>query len=321
MESSFTDVEKRFVLAEMIKASHMDVGVLVDFIESQKIQPDWLSMQLPGGRNMHQCLRAAETMFRNPMPPPVISPLKRKSFGDISDITDHVSKRQAVASPGEAPPHFGVPPLFPSQVSHPPRPNGAPSLPPVQTASAPHPPAPATTPWPGPPRKRGRPPKSESRQNSWQVTTSYPPISPAPPPSSTQGSAPASAPVHAHQPNSPSYNVQSPYRHSMPSLQELRMGKKQLPDIAPRPTPGQPSSEPGRSPTGLGAEYQERREDHQRQEQPQHGYGPRPPPLSAHTPILPRPRSPHMQQSHHMRETSRPRETPPMTPLESIKHE
>ncbi|KAK4165378.1 hypothetical protein QBC43DRAFT_208858, partial [Cladorrhinum sp. PSN259] len=306
---------QRFVLAEMIKASQMDVGVLVEFIESQKIQPDWLSMQLPGGRNMHQCLRAAETMFKYPMPPPVISPLKRKSFGDISDITDHIPKRQAVASPGEAPPHFGVSPAFAAQVNHPPRPNGTPSLPPVQTA-----PSPATTPWPGPPRKRGRPPKSESRQSNWQVTTSYPPISPAPP-SSTQGPAPISAVAHGHQPHSPSFNVQSPYRHSMPSLQELRMGKKQLPEIAPRPTAGPPGSEPGRSPTGPGMEYQERREEMQRQEQSPHGYAPRPPPLSAHAPLLPRPRSPHMQQPHHMREASRPRETPPMTPLESVKHE
>jgi hypothetical protein len=41
---------QRFVLAEMIKASHMDVGILVEFIKHHEIQPDWLSMQLPGGR-------------------------------------------------------------------------------------------------------------------------------------------------------------------------------------------------------------------------------------------------------------------------------
>ncbi|KAK4457927.1 hypothetical protein QBC42DRAFT_30468 [Cladorrhinum samala] len=310
MESSFTDFEKRFVLAEMIKASQMDVGVLVDFIESQKIQPDWLSMQLPGGRNMHQCLRAAEAMFKYPVPPPVFSPLKRKSFGDMSDLSDHISKRQAVGSPGEAPLHFGMPPAFTGQIGMPPRPNGTPTLPPVQTAPAPLAPSPATTPYPGPPRKRGRPPKSETRQNSWQITTSYPPISPAPP-SSTPGSASS---AHGPQPHSPNFN---PYRHSMPSFQELRRGTKQLPEIAPRPAQGPPSSEPGRSPPGPGVEYQERREEGHRHEQPQHGYAPRPPPLSAHAPILPRPRSPpHMQPPHYLRETSRPRETPPATPSE-----
>lgn len=71
MESTFTDVEKvrfytvspmgalqksltvtatqRFVLAEMVKVSQMDVGVLVDFIKSHEVQPNWLLMQLPGG--------------------------------------------------------------------------------------------------------------------------------------------------------------------------------------------------------------------------------------------------------------------------------
>ena len=33
----------------MIKTSQLDVGVLVDFIKSHGVQPDWLLMQLPGG--------------------------------------------------------------------------------------------------------------------------------------------------------------------------------------------------------------------------------------------------------------------------------
>lgn len=40
---------QRFVLAEMLKVSQMDVGVLVDFLKNCGVQPDWLSMQLPGG--------------------------------------------------------------------------------------------------------------------------------------------------------------------------------------------------------------------------------------------------------------------------------
>jgi hypothetical protein len=34
----------------MIKLSQLDVGVLVDFVKSHGIQPDWLHMQLPSGR-------------------------------------------------------------------------------------------------------------------------------------------------------------------------------------------------------------------------------------------------------------------------------
>lgn len=70
MESTFTDAEKvrsravslalhygsltvsaaqRIVLAEMIKVSQVDVGVLVDFILSHEVQPNWMYMQLPGG--------------------------------------------------------------------------------------------------------------------------------------------------------------------------------------------------------------------------------------------------------------------------------
>lgn len=78
MESSFTDAEKvctqrlhqplypsppadahppchqRFVLAEMIKVSHMDVGMLVDFAKRHDIHPDWMQMQLPGGTSYTQ---------------------------------------------------------------------------------------------------------------------------------------------------------------------------------------------------------------------------------------------------------------------------
>jgi hypothetical protein len=34
----------------MIKVSHMDVSTLVDFVKHHDIAPDWLEMQLPGGR-------------------------------------------------------------------------------------------------------------------------------------------------------------------------------------------------------------------------------------------------------------------------------
>jgi hypothetical protein len=34
----------------MIKLSQLDVGVLVDFVKAHEIQPNWMHMQLPGGR-------------------------------------------------------------------------------------------------------------------------------------------------------------------------------------------------------------------------------------------------------------------------------
>lgn len=68
MDPSFTDIEKvtppplklsfdvadgwqwqRFVLAEIIKASQLDVNVLASFVNAQGIEPDWMQMQLPLG--------------------------------------------------------------------------------------------------------------------------------------------------------------------------------------------------------------------------------------------------------------------------------
>lgn len=128
---------------------------------------------------MNQCLRAAEAMFNMSIPPPTISPLKRKSF---SEMGDHPSKKQAVGSPGDASP-YGLPRNVNTQspgvalpVNIQPRPNGFPAAN-----------APTNTPDPIsqnvvlPPRRRGRPPKAETlaRQGLAQPAH-YPPISPAP---------------------------------------------------------------------------------------------------------------------------------------------
>lgn len=45
-----TDQTQRFVLAEMVKYSHIDVNTLVDFIKYHEVQPDWMSFHLPRGR-------------------------------------------------------------------------------------------------------------------------------------------------------------------------------------------------------------------------------------------------------------------------------
>ncbi|GAB1320233.1 hypothetical protein MFIFM68171_10443 [Madurella fahalii] len=320
MESSFTDVEKRFILGEMVKTSHMDVGVLVDFIKSHDVQPDWLSMQLPGGRNMNQCLHAAEIMFNMPMPPPVISPLKRKSLGDLPD---HFSKRQAVASPGDASPRgLSLGALQPAVGAHPvniqPRPNGygsAPLAPSPSVSAAPYNPAPT--------RRRGRPPKSV--QNTWQVST-YPPISPAP-------IAPSPAPAIAPQPHSPGLRAAPAYQAAPQMPSDPKPKKKPLLEILPRPAQGTPGLEPAARSPIPGGEYQDRREETTRREYYQAQAAEptaREPPMSSHlqNQILPRPRSPHPHPSSRepiarpaLTDPAHFRETPPATPLEPVKNE
>ncbi|KAL6414701.1 hypothetical protein AUP68_01233 [Ilyonectria robusta] len=62
MGSPFTDEENRFLLAEMIKANRLDNEIIKKFIKANGIDPNWMQMQLPLGRNMNQCLQAAEHM-------------------------------------------------------------------------------------------------------------------------------------------------------------------------------------------------------------------------------------------------------------------
>uniref|UniRef100_A0A8H7KDT8 Uncharacterized protein n=1 Tax=Bionectria ochroleuca TaxID=29856 RepID=A0A8H7KDT8_BIOOC len=89
MEAPFEDREKRFVLAEMIKNSSIDADVLAAFVRSSQIEPNWMYMQLPSGRTMHQCMEAASQMS-------IAAPsLKRKPWEDIS--FEHQAKRPATS--------------------------------------------------------------------------------------------------------------------------------------------------------------------------------------------------------------------------------
>ncbi|KAK1691231.1 hypothetical protein BDP55DRAFT_690201 [Colletotrichum godetiae] len=103
MAYSFTEEEKRFILAEAIKNSSLDVGLLVGFLKTHNVEPDWLKMQLPSGRTMEQCLAVTGQMFQGPMRVP---DLKRKS---MNDLLEQPPKRLAVASPMEPPAQ--LPPL------------------------------------------------------------------------------------------------------------------------------------------------------------------------------------------------------------------
>lgn len=40
---------QRFVLAEMIKSSTIDIDNLIHFIRANTVSPDWMTMQLPQG--------------------------------------------------------------------------------------------------------------------------------------------------------------------------------------------------------------------------------------------------------------------------------
>ncbi|KAJ4264906.1 hypothetical protein NW762_005149 [Fusarium torreyae] len=59
---SFNDQEKRHLLAEIIKNSQLDIKTLEMFVKSNYIEPNWMQMQLPTGRNMAQCIQAAYSL-------------------------------------------------------------------------------------------------------------------------------------------------------------------------------------------------------------------------------------------------------------------
>lgn len=148
----------------MIKVSSIDVTTLVEFIKTHHVEPNWMSMQLPGGRNMNQCLGAVENMFQTKYPPPNLTTFKRKS---MSDLADHPAKRQATMAPIE-------PPLGSARAIQPRLPpNGYPAPVPVTIS----PPVTSTG------KKRGRPSKADKEAQARAVysrMSEYPPITPAP---------------------------------------------------------------------------------------------------------------------------------------------
>ncbi|CAJ2507018.1 Uu.00g082040.m01.CDS01 [Anthostomella pinea] len=175
MDTTFSDDEKRFVLGEMIKVSTIDVTTLIDFIRAHQIEPNWMSMQLPGGRNMNQCLGAVDNMFQVRFPPPNLIRFKRKS---LSDLVDQPAKRQAMMAPVESP-------LAPARVIQPrpppPPPNGYRPAPIVITGSSPVTTT-TTTSASTTGKKRGRPSKADKEAQA-QARAAYSrptPITPAP---------------------------------------------------------------------------------------------------------------------------------------------
>ncbi|KAI2615469.1 hypothetical protein GGR54DRAFT_290824 [Hypoxylon sp. NC1633] len=186
MDTTFSEDEKRFVLGEMIKVSTIDVSSLVEFIKAHRVEPRWMSMQLPVGRNMNQCFGAVENMFQAKFSPPNLTNFKRKS---LSDLVDHPPKRQAMMAPIE-------PPIASARIIQPrPPPNGYPPAVPISIS----PPVTSTG------KKRGRPSKADKEAQARAVysrMTEYTPITPAP-----------LAPISVHGPreyiSSPGYEFSS----------------------------------------------------------------------------------------------------------------
>ncbi|KAK7952580.1 uncharacterized protein PG986_008308 [Apiospora aurea] len=168
METLFSDVETRFVLGEMIKASSIDVHLLVDFIKNHNVEQNWMYMQLPVGRNMHQCMGVVEKMLpvQYPTPPNHLANLKRKS---LSELSEQPIKRQAVAAPSE-------PPMAQRIIQPRPPLNG---YPPVMTPNT----TATTSSLTSTGKKRGRPSKADKEAQAratYPRSTEYAPITPAP---------------------------------------------------------------------------------------------------------------------------------------------
>ncbi|PTB67840.1 hypothetical protein BBK36DRAFT_18265 [Trichoderma citrinoviride] len=66
MATSFSLEEKRFVLAEMIKCSTVDIERLARFVEVNVLDPKWITMQIPSGRNLEQCMQVADSLSSAP---------------------------------------------------------------------------------------------------------------------------------------------------------------------------------------------------------------------------------------------------------------
>ncbi|KAI3400957.1 hypothetical protein diail_1165 [Diaporthe ilicicola] len=222
---AFTEDEKRFVLAEYIKASQVETTQLVEFIKMYNLHADWFAMQLPGGRNMHQCMRAASQLLDRELQVPSLPNLKRKSVGDFSE---HVPKRVASMTPIQYQPR--PPPLPQPQPLAQPQPQSSQLHQPVATSRAIQP-RPSSDPkqptaegygvfqskspsngygvFQSNPtvRKRGRPSKAEKEAQARATSMTYPtntpvPISPKPAISPATGT-----PVMSHATTRPAYQT------------------------------------------------------------------------------------------------------------------
>ncbi|KAI1202521.1 hypothetical protein F5X97DRAFT_319205 [Nemania serpens] len=233
MDATFSDDEKRFVLGEIIKVSAIDVPTLVEFIKAHRVEPNWMLMQLPGGRNMKQCVGAVDNMFQVKFNPPNLGSFgKRKSLGDL---IDHPAKRQAIPAPFE-PAHTPVVRVLQ------PRPPLANGYPPVASITS-TPAVPTTG------KKRGRPSKADKEAQAqaratYTRPTEYPPITPAPP-------APSMAQPPREYASSPGYEMATTgsdqpakKRSRQTAIDSPRQVSSSFPLASPASTTGTPRALP-----------------------------------------------------------------------------
>ncbi|KAI0105497.1 hypothetical protein GGR51DRAFT_191015 [Nemania sp. FL0031] len=240
MDTNFSDDEKRFVLGEIIKVSTIDVTTLVEFIKVHKVEPDWMLMQLPGGRNMKQCVGAVDNMFQAKFNPPTVggSLGKRKSLSALSDLIEQPAKRQITTAPFHESTHAVVRPLQPRP---PPLVNGG--YPPPMTHISSMPVVSMTG------KKRGRPSKADKEAQAqaraaYARPTEYPPITPAPP-------APPMAQPQREYASSPGYEIAgtgadqaSKKRPRQTAIDSPRQVSGSFPLASPASTTGTPRALP-----------------------------------------------------------------------------
>ncbi|PMD44771.1 hypothetical protein L207DRAFT_286342 [Hyaloscypha variabilis F] len=141
--STFSDAEKRFVLAEAIKTSRIPVNKLFTILNEYNIIPNWKQMLLPVGRNLSQCIEAFELHSRSPGQPQNIQPYPQSFHNTVPRGTRETIPPSRLISPKPA--HNFLPEITAFQGAQMLTPDTSPAAM-VQTTAQ---------------RKRGRPSKAE----------------------------------------------------------------------------------------------------------------------------------------------------------------
>ncbi|KAL7823470.1 hypothetical protein V8C26DRAFT_120172 [Trichoderma gracile] len=244
MATTFSLEEKRFVLAEMIKCSTVDIERLARFVESNVLDPKWITMQIPSGRNLEQCMQVADSLST--------APGYRSAMSQNDHLTgsgmNHARQMASRMSPGGQTTPGAMPPSSPGLMSPWQHPDG------VEDRRA----LPLEAPGDQAPKKRGRPPRVDRK-------TAAPPrlanIAPKPPPLSPGPNTPRTIlPATPRQADSQNPQPQPPVR-ALPSLDSPPARKKRRtatgaasvstsPPLPPASAPAPaPAPAPARAPT------------------------------------------------------------------------
>ncbi|KAK1248014.1 hypothetical protein MKX07_000902 [Trichoderma sp. CBMAI-0711] len=207
MATTFSPEEKRFVLAEMIKCSTVDIERLARFVESNVLDPKWMTMQIPSGRNLEQCMQVADSLSTAPGYRSAMS----QSDHLASNGMNHARQMAPRMSPGGQ--TSGAMPTSPGLMSPWQHPDGAEDRRVI----------PLEAPGDQAPKKRGRPPRVDRK-------TAAPPrlanIAPKPSPLSPGSNTPRTIlPATPRQAESQNSQPQPPVR-ALPSLDSPPAKKK-----------------------------------------------------------------------------------------------